>query len=137
MKTILTSILIAFAISSCTEVKEEVTEIKETTPMISETPFIHHVYFYLKNPDSAEDKAKMKEGLEFLATVPTIQKYYIGVPADTDRDVIDNTYAYSWLCFFENAADQASYQTDPIHLKFIEDYADVWDSVKVYDSVME
>lgn len=126
--------LISFA---CSEVNEEVTEIKETAPMISETPFIHHVYFYLKNPESAEDKAKMREGLEFLATVPTIQKHFIGVPADTDREVIDNTYAYSWLCFFENAADQASYQTDPIHLKFIEDYGSIWETVKVYDTVME
>lgn len=133
------SILLILIITSfaCKEVNEEVTEIKEAAPMISETPFIHHVYFYLKNPSSVEDKAKLRKGLEFLATVPTIQKHFIGVPADTDRDVIDNTYAYSWLCFFENAADQASYQSDPIHLKFIEDYADVWDSVKVYDTVME
>jgi hypothetical protein len=137
MKKISIILVLTILSFACKEVKEEVTEIKETTPMISETPFIHHVYFCLKNPSSAEDKAKLKEGLEFLATVPTIQKHYIGVPADTDREVIDNTYAFSWLCFFENAEDQATYQTDPTHLKFIEDYGSLWETVKVYDSVME
>lgn len=136
MKTLSLIALLLITIS-CQEVKEEATEATEMTTATLNEPFIHHVYFYLKNPESVEDKAKLKEGLEFLGTVPTIHKYYIGVPANTDREVIDNTYAFSWLCFFENAEDQASYQSDPTHLKFIEDYADLWETVKVYDSVME
>lgn len=98
-------------------------------------PFIHHVYFWLKNPASVADKAKLVEGLKKLSKVKTIKQFYIGHPADTNRDVIERTYAISWLCFFDNAADQQSYQIDPIHLDFVNDYSALWSKVIVYDSV--
>ena len=60
-------------------------------------PFIHHVYFWLKNTDSLEDQAKLIEGLTALAEVPQIQHHYIGTPASTNRGVIDASYAVSWL----------------------------------------
>lgn len=96
--------------------------------------FIHHVYFWLNNPQSAEDKAKLIEGLKKLSAVKTIKEYHIGVPADTNRDVIDSSYAVSWMLIFKDKADQDSYQTDPIHLKFVEDYSNLWNRVVVYDS---
>jgi len=97
--------------------------------------FIHHVYFWLKNPGNTEDEKKLAEGLRKLSAVKTIKQFHIGKPADTNRDVIERTYAYSWLALFDNGADQASYQTDPIHLKFVEDYSHLWEKVIVYDSV--
>jgi Stress responsive A/B Barrel Domain len=83
--------------------------------------FIHHVYFWLKNADSKTDRDKLVEGLKKLSTVKTIQNFHIGKPADTNREVIETGYAVSWFVQFANGADQASYQTDPIHLKFIEE----------------
>ncbi|KIC91129.1 Dabb family protein [Flavihumibacter sp. ZG627] len=97
--------------------------------------FIHHVYFWLKNPDSADDKKKLLEGLKKLSSVKTIAMSHIGVPAPTNREVIDRSYAVSWLLVFDNNEDQASYQTDPVHLKFIEDCSMLWEKVIVYDSV--
>lgn len=97
--------------------------------------FIHHVYFWLKNPESMEDKAKLLEGLRALSKVKTIQHFYIGQPADTNREVIDRSYAVSWLLFFANKADQDSYQVDPIHLDFVKNYSHLWQRVVVYDSV--
>ena len=97
--------------------------------------FIHHVYFWLKNPDSADDKKKLLEGLKKLSSVKTIAMSHIGVPAPTHREVIDRSYAVSWLLVFDNNEDQASYQTDPVHLKFIEDCSMLWEKVIVYDSV--
>ena len=97
--------------------------------------FIHHVYFWLKNTGSEEDKAKLIEGLKKLSKVNTIKKFYIGVPAATNRDVIERSYSVSWLLFFDNPADQDSYQTDPIHLKFVEECSMLWKKVVVYDSV--
>jgi len=97
--------------------------------------FIHHVYFWLKNPENKEDFQKLVKGLEALAKVNTIKMFHIGKPADTNREVIDRSYAVSWMLVFDNAADQASYQTDPIHLKFIEDCSMLWSKVVVYDSV--
>lgn len=97
--------------------------------------FIHHVYFWLKNVNSAADADKLAEGLLKLSKVKTIQRFHIGKPADTNRDVIERGYAISWFVEFKNATDQASYQTDPIHLKFIEECAHLWSKVIVYDSV--
>src|SRR6266404_6770441 len=83
--------------------------------------FVHHVYFWLKNPDSKEDKAKLVEGLRKLSKVSTIKMFHIGQPAATNRDVIDRSYAASWLAIFDDQPAQGSYQADPIHLKFVEE----------------
>ena len=96
--------------------------------------FVHHVYFWLKNPDSKADKDKLVEGLQKLSKVKTIKMFHIGQSAATNRDVIDRSYAISWLVLFANKADQDSYQTDPIHLKFVEECSSVWNKVVVYDS---
>ena len=97
--------------------------------------FIHHVYFWLKKPDSKEDKAKLMEGLRKLSKVKTIKSFHIGQPAATNREVIDRSYSISWCLFFDSAADQDSYQSDPIHLKFVEECSMLWSKVIVYDSV--
>ncbi|TDB65158.1 Dabb family protein [Arundinibacter roseus] len=106
-----------------------------TQPEKKKELFVHHVFFYLKNPDSAQDEAKLLEGLEKLSKVSTIQMVHIGRPASTNRSVIEKGYAVSWLCFFKNLIEEEMYQTDPIHLKFVEDYAHLWEKVVVYDSV--
>ena len=97
--------------------------------------FIHHVYFWLKNSGNKDDKAKLVEGLKKLSKVKTIKNHYIGQPAATRRGVIDSSYDVSWLLFFETAADQDSYQTDPVHLKFVEECSSLWTKVVVYDSI--
>ncbi len=96
--------------------------------------FIHHVFFWLKNPESREDKVNLIDGLQELSAVKTIKDFHIGEPADTDRDVIERTYSISWCVLFANAADQESYQTDPIHLEFIEKRSHLWSRVAVFDS---
>jgi hypothetical protein len=97
--------------------------------------FIHHVYFWLKNTGSVPDRDKLIEGLTKLSSVKTIKQFHIGIPANTNRDVIERGYAISWFVLFNNAADQASYQEDPVHLKFIDDCKHLWEKVVVYDSV--
>jgi len=97
--------------------------------------FIHHVYFWLKNTDSKDDLATLVAGLEKLSTCATIQSFHIGKPAATSREVIDGSYAVSWCLLFANKADQDAYQTDPIHLHFIETCQHLWSKVIVYDSV--
>jgi hypothetical protein len=103
--------------------------------IIEKNGFIHHVFFWLKNPGSEEDLDKLLEGLQKLSTAPTIRDFHIGKAAHTNRDVIDTTYAASWLVLFETAEDQDVYQTDPVHLKFIEECSHLWSRVVVYDSI--
>lgn len=97
--------------------------------------FIHHVYFWLKNPGNITDRDKLVEGLTKLSKITTIKGFHIGKPASTSRGVIDTSYDISWYNLFDNDADQTSYQVDPIHLKFVEDYSHLWQKVIVYDSV--
>jgi Stress responsive A/B Barrel Domain len=97
--------------------------------------FVHHVYFWLKNPGSTEDRAALAAGLQGLTAIGTIKASHIGRPADTSRNVIDTTYTLSWLALFATAADQDSYQTDPVHLQFVQECAHLWSKVQVYDSI--
>lgn len=97
--------------------------------------FIHHVYFWLNDPVIGEDKLKLIAGLQKLSSAKTIRKFYISEPAETRREVIDSSYDISWLLFFDNATDQDTYQSDPIHLKFVEECSMLWKKVLVYDSV--
>ncbi len=97
--------------------------------------FVHHVYFWLKNPDSSEDRARLLKGLQTLPTIKVIQTAHIGVPADTNRSVIDTSYHFSLLLLFNNRQDQDAYQVHPTHLKFVEDCSALWTKVIVYDSV--
>lgn len=96
--------------------------------------FVHQVYFWLKNPDSKTDRDKLVEGLKTLTKVKTLRSYHIGLPAASTRDVVDGSYAISWLTIFKDKAAQDAYQVDPIHLKFVEDYKHLWSRVIVYDS---
>jgi hypothetical protein len=103
--------------------------------MLLQQQFIHHVYFWLAIPDSKEDHAALLKGLQDLSAVPNILTFHIGVPAATNRDVIDTSYAFSWLAVFASAGDQDIYQTHPIHLHFVDTCKHLWKKVVVYDSI--
>ena len=109
--------------------------INSSSVMTAKNMFIHHVYFWLKNPSSDEDRQKLIEGLEKLSRVKTIKMFHLGKPADTNRDVIDTSYSVSWLLVFDDKASEESYQVDPIHLNFVETCKHLWQKVVVYDSV--
>ena len=109
--------------------------INSSSVMTAKNMFIHHVYFWLKNPSSNEDRQKLIEGLEKLSRVKTIKMFHLGKPADTNRDVIDTSYSVSWLLVFDDKASEESYQVDPIHLNFVETCKHLWQKVVVYDSV--
>ena len=97
--------------------------------------FIHHVYFWLKNNGNVDDRNRLVDGLKKLSKASTIKQFHIGKPAATSREVIESSYDVSWMLIFDNDADQASYQSDPIHLKFIEECSHLWLKVVVYDAV--
>ena len=103
--------------------------------IIEKNGFIHHVFFWLKDAGSSQAREQLIEGLRKLSKAPTIKDFHIGIPANTNRDVIDSTYAASWLLLFDSAEDQDIYQTDPIHLKFIEECSHLWSKVVVYDTI--
>ncbi len=96
----------------------------------------HHVFFWLKNPQSKEELNKLLQGLQTLKTIETVLKIHIGVPALTEaRSVVDAGFSASELLFFKNIEDQKIYQDHPVHKKFIEDCSHLWNKVIVYDSI--
>lgn len=97
--------------------------------------FIHAVYFWLKEDITAEERETFLRGLRTLPTVDTIQRAHIGVPAETNRPVIDRSYAYALVFEFADKAAQDAYQVHPIHLQFVKDCEQYWTRVQVYDCV--
>ncbi len=115
-----------------------ISPLKASSPqiMIKDTFLVHHVFFWLKNPDSQEDLAALLEGIRGLGAIPEVQGVHVGVPADTEeRDVVENSYHASEILLFNSLEDQAKYQEHPLHQKFIADHSDRWAKVTVFDSV--
>jgi len=106
------------------------------TSMKKNYPVVHHVFFWLKNPESKEDRDKLVAGVKALSKIPTVRELHVGIVASTEkRDVIDSSWGVSELMFFSDLEGQATYQTHPIHLEFIKNYSHLWEKVIVYDAV--
>jgi hypothetical protein len=97
--------------------------------------FFHIVYFWLVSDTPEVKKEFLKELTQFIDQVDEIKKVHIGPPADTDREVIDNTYSYNLLLTFDSKKEHDIYQEHPAHKKFIENASSLWTKVLVYDSV--
>lgn len=130
MKITLLGLVVLFCVTavSC---KNETSTMKEFDPN-----FAHVVYFWLKNPDSQEDRKAFEASLKkFLSTSEYAQTQFIGQPANTPRDVVDNSWTYSIILTFPSKEIQNKYQQEPVHLKFIEESEHLWERVQVYDAV--
>ncbi len=111
-----------------------------TSPMLAAPErkkdlLVHHVFFFLKDPQNAQDEAKLLEGLEKLAKISTVKLSHIGRPARTSGEEIEKRYSLSWMCFFKNLIEEEIYQTDSIHVKFMEEYSYLWEKRVVYDAL--
>jgi hypothetical protein len=96
---------------------------------------IHSVYFWLK-PDLTEaQRAEFRRGVESLATIKSVEKVYVGVPAGVpDRPIVDKTFAVGLTVICKDVPAHNSYQVDPIHLKFVETCKNFWVRVQIYDA---
>ena len=97
--------------------------------------FKHTVFFWLKNPDSKADKAAFEKSLKkFIDGSEFVQTKHLGVPAKTNRDVVDNTYTYCLNLTFKSKEEHDKYQNEEGHKLFLEESMDLWEKVIVYDS---
>jgi len=95
----------------------------------------HHVFFWLKNPESQADLEKLIAGVKSLAKIEVVKDLTVGVPAKTEkREVVDNGFAVSELMFFDTIEEEAIYQAHPIHKKFVEECGPLMAKVVVYDA---
>ncbi|MES1262772.1 MAG: Dabb family protein [Peristeroidobacter soli] len=107
------------------------------TAAVNNNPkLVHHVFFWLKNPNSKEDLEKLLKGLRTLAKIETVRGVHFGVPASTEkRDVVDNSFSASEILFFDDTVGQKTYQDHPIHKQFVADCSHLWEKVVVYDAI--
>lgn len=99
---------------------------------------VHHVFFWLNNPESEADKQQLIEGLQTLRAIDEVKELMIGTPASTlEREVVDNSFHVSELMIFDSVEAQDAYQAHPIHTDFVEKYSHLWERVVVYDMIVE
>jgi len=97
---------------------------------------LHHVFFWLKNPQSEADKQQLISGLKTLSGIPAIRQIHVGVIASTEkREVVDTSWDVSELMFFDDESGQKIYQDHPIHQDFVKNYSHLWKKVLVYDAI--
>lgn len=97
---------------------------------------VHHVFFWLKNPGSKEDLAKLLDGIRGLGRIETVRGIHVGVPASTEkREVVDNSYSASEILYFDDVAGQNAYQAHPLHQQFVAECSHLWSKVVVYDTI--
>ncbi|HJZ39276.1 MAG TPA: Dabb family protein [Bacteroidales bacterium] len=100
-----------------------------------ENVFVHHVFFWLKEPGNALQASRFEKALKELVTIGAIKSYQLGKPAETRREVIDSSYQYSLLTIFNDKAAQDEYQVHPVHDMFRKVADELCSKVIVYDSV--
>ena len=97
--------------------------------------FVHHVLFWLKEPENQVACTQFEKGLNDLVAVPLIKSSHIGKPVNSQREVVDGSFTYSLITFFDSKEDENAYQTHPMHLKFVGDCQHLWEKVIVYDAM--
>ncbi|WP_345232440.1 Dabb family protein [Olivibacter ginsenosidimutans] len=100
--------------------------------------FTHYVLFWLKQDLTAAEVANFTGFFEELRKIPNILSLHYGkAVSSTPRDVVDNTFTYNLLVYFNSLEDLETYGTHPIHLQAIEKYNQYWEKVVVHDSLLK
>ena len=95
---------------------------------------VHHVLFWLKADTSDDQKTAFRKGLQTLENIETVKTFHIGTPAAIERAVVDTTYTFSLVLFFEDMAGHDVYQVHPVHKAFLDEFRIFFDKVVIYDA---
>ena len=97
--------------------------------------FIHAVYFWLRDNLTSAERDRFAAGLRSLRGIEGVRHGYIGVPAPTDRPVIERGYSNSLVLVFADQAGHDAYQVHPVHDRFRAECGAFWTTVRIFDSV--
>jgi Stress responsive A/B Barrel Domain len=97
--------------------------------------FVHAVYFWLRDGLTSAEEQRFAAGLESLRKLDGVVHGYIGVPAPTDRPVIDRSYSRALVLVFSDEAAHDAYQVDAVHDRFRAECGGLWKQVRIYDSI--
>jgi len=96
--------------------------------------FVHAVYFWLRDDLTAAERLAFIDGVRSLRTIDTVQHGYVGVPAATDRAVIERGYSHALVLVFADQRAHDAYQTHPVHDRFRDTCSTLWRKVLIYDT---
>ena len=99
--------------------------------------FVHNVYFWLRPDLTPEQLETYKNGLASLISIESVHSGYFGVPASTDRPIIDRTYSYALVVVFADQGAHDAYQVHPVHDRFREQCSTFWSDIKIYDCITD
>ena len=99
--------------------------------------FIHSVFFWLRDDLSADERAHFVRGAESLTRISSVRHGWLGVPAPTDRPIIERGYSYALTIVLDGEAEHDAYQVDEVHDRFREECGSYWSKVVIYDSVTQ
>ncbi|SEB09554.1 Dabb family protein [Pedobacter hartonius] len=94
----------------------------------------HHVLFWLKADTTEDQKAAFRKGLESLEKIETVIQFHVGTPAPIERAVVDITYSFSLVLFFEDLAGHNVYQVHELHQAFLDEFRGLFEKVVIYDA---
>lgn len=94
---------------------------------------IHNVYFWLKDNLDTADVTAFEQGVARLCQDVAVESGWYGKPAQTNRDVVENSYAYGLVLVFQDLAAHDRYQEGDVHLKFVAEHLNKWTRVVVHD----
>ena len=97
--------------------------------------FVHAVYFTLRPDLPPADCNTFTAWLPLLRAIPSVRDGFIGVPAATERPVIDRAYTHALVLIFDDAAGEQAYQVHPVHDQFRAECGSFWTQVRIFDSV--
>ena len=109
-----------------------------TTTHGDEPMLAHNVFFSLKD-DSSKARQTLVDGCkQYLSKHPGTVFFAAGVLAeDLQREVNDRDFDVALHVVFEDRAAHDKYQEADEHHKFIEEFKDNWEKVRVFDAVVE
>lgn len=94
---------------------------------------VHTVFFWLWKTISDEERRTFENGLDLLTRDPNVRDRRIGIPAATNRPVIDSSYDYAAVLRFDSLEAHDAYQAGATHQVFLETCSRMWSRVQVYD----
>jgi len=98
--------------------------------------FYHCVHFWLKDDLTDEQRSAFLGGLQSLADSQATESVRVGVPAQTPREIVDNSYDYQLLVVFKDKAAHDIYQdSDPLHKAFVDGFLGTWTKIMIFDSL--
>jgi hypothetical protein len=94
----------------------------------------HHVLFWLKADTTTDQKLAFSKSLQTLEKIEVVKTFHIGTPAPIERAVVDTSYTFSLILFFEDLAAHDVYQVHPLHKAFLDEFRILFEKVVIYDA---